>query len=70
MKIIGYIIMMNIKFRVNTNGKWQSLETGYHLEFKKKIYIEKESAIEAVEQLKLCYKNDEYEIHPIYWEKI
>ena len=43
------------------------MQGGFNIEFKKKIYSEKESAEEAVEQMQKFYKKDEFEIHPVYW---
>jgi hypothetical protein len=65
--LVGYIILQNIHFRVGKNNAWEQMQTGFELEFKKKIYPRKESAEEAVEQMKKLYKKDEFEIHPVYW---
>ena len=65
--LIGYIILENAKFKVSRNNDWQEMETGFDIEYKKKIYPRKESAIESVKQMKKNYKNNEFEIHPVYW---
>jgi len=65
--LVGYIILQNTHFKVGKNNVWEDMQTGFELEFKKKIYPRKESAEEAVEQMKKLYKKDEFEIHPVYW---
>jgi len=64
--LVGYIILQNMHFRVGKNNAWEEMQTGFELEFKKKIYPRKESAEEAVEQMKKLYKKDEFEIHSVY----
>lgn len=70
--LLGYVIMRNSKFKVGTNTpdgmKWEPIESGFRIEYmKKRIYPYKESAEEAVVQLSKCYKEDEFEVHPVYW---
>ena len=70
--LLGYIIMRNFKFKVGTptvdGTEWQQMETGFKLDFiKKRIYTQKSSAEEAVEQMKINSQDDDFEVHPVYW---
>jgi hypothetical protein len=70
--LLGYVIMRNMKFKSGTqtpNGiEWKVMEFGFQLEcYKKKIYVTKEIADEAVWQLQKYAPSDEFEVHPVYW---
>lgn len=68
-KPFGYIILRNLKFKVKSpnSTEWEQMESGFELDFvRKKLYKRKESAEDAMKQLKKHSPTDEFEIRPVY----
>lgn len=64
MVLLGYVVLRNIKFRLNGEEK----ETGFEVNYStKRLYDSKLSAENAVSQMKGHFPDDEFQIHPVYW---